>query len=685
MDLNEYLYKTNQILMKKVLMYINTHNHPNLSSIKNNEDISLNADDYEWAVISELLLSIERYLDDNKIENSLTNDDINKIESLLSESEEILPGDNSRQTPNCILDDTNTALTFNYLINDNSIVNDFLDDLDYYESDIDTLSQNSNEDKKAIQELKNIQKQIIQKQSEINKANDLIISNGKLNTIRFVKCLRNALAHSHYVPYNEDQLRFFIHGESSNHFNAIIDKKVVIEIVNMICLSACSSFIDANWWDIKNFKMNNHLTYAANWYNEQQKKFENFYKEIIKDFEETLNRTIHQQPEKEMFLEYYDKCKNAKDINEIIDLTHKLNDNSYTYQKDDILEEIDYVLRDEYAEDKKSDILFYLEELDIENYNPLEDSDFELLYSSNNFEAELYDRLCWRTGLISKEDFQNILIEAKKNPDYNNNDLLHGNKIKIILDITKRKIDNENNLIKIVSRMSTLHRSINTNRIDLTSYKFLIMSLLKCNFLDGYNINENTTFETLDFSKFKIPYSSMQEYEQLIREKNNRSINKLEQKLQIMQNRLNTKNKNINEKELELANSKVNNEYFSIKLPQIIAKFKEEYNKEYTEYAIVKNTKHAIDELNKNIFDKKNLNPYIMRHLRNSLAHGNIDIQFIDKDVSKAIVIFKDIDENNKLTFECNITLIDLLDIIASNDFQKVIFDIKENTNQKAI
>ena len=46
MNLNEYLFKTSQSLMKRVLMYINVDNNQNLLEIKNNDNINFDTESY---------------------------------------------------------------------------------------------------------------------------------------------------------------------------------------------------------------------------------------------------------------------------------------------------------------------------------------------------------------------------------------------------------------------------------------------------------------------------------------------------------------------------------------------------------------------------------------------------------------------------------------------------------------
>ena len=680
MNLNEYLFKTSQSLMKRVLMYINVDNCPKLLEIKNNENISFNIDNYEWSIISTLLLSSERYLDGINIEDYLSDEDIENIESLLSESDEILPGDDARQTQNCMLDnDNNTILTFDYLINgniDDFSIDAFLSDLDgfgsYYEDETDILSKNEyiSEDKKIVQELKDLRKQIIQKQDDANKANDLIVSNGKLNTRKFVEWLRNALAHSHYVPYNEKQLRFFIKGKSSNRFNAIIDKQIVAAIINMIYDSASLDFEknEKNEFETLRIEIEEDLDDALYWFKEREQLLALFKKYHIefknsKNLAATSKNFINELPENEYYYSENDIIKIIDIINSILD------DDSYT------------------TEEKQEEIIDYLEEIKsrIEEDNVLNDAKFNWLYecaNTDDFESKIADYIIYNTNstnerifnFINEEDFLRILKNARKNPDYNKKELFNKNKIKIILDIIERKITNTYELMKMLSNIGEMHTKLSSNRIDTATYKLLITALLKCNLLDGFNMNEDDKFENIDFSKFIIPKNIENELKAPIR-------NLRYEELIKCQTKLNKITKNIQKNEEKLANREVDNEYFLVILPQAIAKDKqEETDIRYEISELISD----IDALDNDTFNRKILNQQIMRHLRNALAHGNVDIKFVEKDISTAVVVFKDIDENNNLTFQSSIKLIDLLEIISSDEFQQTVFNAQENTSKKA-
>ncbi len=670
MNLNEYLFKTSQSLLKRVLMYINVDNCPKLLEIKNNESISFNIDNYEWATISTLLLLSERYLDNTKIQKYLTDENIEKIESLLSESEEILPGDDSRQTKNCILDsDNNTVSTFDYLINGDVTdfsIDAFLGELDgfgsYYEDDINIELQES--ETNDIQELKNLKKHISQKQNDANYAYGLIVKNVELNTRNFVRWLRNTLAHSHYVPYNDKQLRFFMEGEE--RFNAIIDKEVVASIINMIYASASSDFAD------------------------KKDEFETLRIEIEEDLDHTLYWFKQREQLLALFKKYHIEFKNSKKLTTTNkDFINELPESEYYYSKNEIIDIINSILDgDSYTnEEKQEEIIDYLEEIKsrIEEDDVLNDAKFDWLYECDNaddFEREIADYIIYNTNsinermfnFINKDDFLQILKIAKKFSDYNKKELFNKNKIKIILDIIERKITNTYELMKTLSNIGEIHTKLSSNRIDTTTYKLLISALLKCNLLDGFNMNEDDNFENIDFSKFLIPNNIEQELKIPIR-------NLRYEELIQCQSKLNKITKNIQKNEEKLANKRVDNEYFSVILPRAIAQDKQgEANIRYKISELIS----YIDALDNDTFNRKILNQQIMRHLRNALAHGNVDIKFVDKDISTAVVVFKDIDENNNLTFQSSIKLIDLLEIISSDEFRQTVFNIQENTSKKA-
>ena len=82
----------------------------------------------------------------------------------------------------------------------------------------------------------------------------------------------------------------------------------------------------------------------------------------------------------------------------------------------------------------------------------------------------------------------------------------------------------------------------------------------------------------------------------------------------------------------------------------------------------------------------KNLSNFILRHLRNSLAHGCVsfpnDINL--ENVDDTIICFKDYDSNDRtiLTFRGEIRLLDLLNVLTSETYLSDMFGMQKEKEQ---
>ena len=225
----------------------------------------------------------------------------------------------------------------------------------------------------------------------------------------------------------------------------------------------------------------------------------------------------------------------------------------------------------------------------------------------------------------------------------------------INIDIMKNNMYN-NYLIDVLSANKNLLNGFTFNRKEMFSMLYFIAfnaifsNGLENVFGDKDTIDEIVNSNTIDYSSFDL--------DDLIDERITKDINTASFKNEIM--KVYRKQKKI-EKKID----KYNNAYEN----SCDEKFKKLLEKEIENLIIIKSESKYKDEFYLEKARKYVLNKRIIRHIRNSIAHGNYEIDRYNKDCSfhNTLITFKDYDDNGKLTFIKSITLNDFIMLINRN------------------
>lgn len=227
---------------------------------------------------------------------------------------------------------------------------------------------------------------------------------------------------------------------------------------------------------------------------------------------------------------------------------------------------------------------------------------------------------------------------------------------------------------------STVEGEVNDKVYMKNKFQFLLLSLLNCTLLNGYNLNEGKDIGIIDFSKMRIDDEIFKNFLLKNGVKAVYTINLLEQEIEKNKKEVETKEKSISKKHEILMEHDIDNDYFNVVLPSQIKKLEME------------KTKINIDTISKIIelekakeqgcmynFDK-NISQFVFNHLRNSLAHGYVKFSN-DMDLSNIcnmIISFEDYNPDNKkeLTFKGSITLGELLKTITTDEYVSTVFGI---------
>lgn len=232
---------------------------------------------------------------------------------------------------------------------------------------------------------------------------------------------------------------------------------------------------------------------------------------------------------------------------------------------------------------------------------------------------------------------------------------------------------------------NTTESNINDNVYVQNKFKFLLLALLNCSLLNGYNINEGKDIETIDFGKMNINEVTFKKFLEKNAHKTNTLIDLMEKEVEKNKKEFNEKTKSIDKKQEILAAHNIDNDYFNVILPAQIDNLKKERtniiaSNVYTTLEIEK----AKREGSMYNFDK-NISQFIFNHLRNSLAHGYVKFPKIINlsNVSDMVITFEDYNPDNKkeLTFCGSMRLGDLLNVITSCKYVNNIMEINNKNS----
>jgi len=218
--------------------------------------------------------------------------------------------------------------------------------------------------------------------------------------------------------------------------------------------------------------------------------------------------------------------------------------------------------------------------------------------------------------------------------------------------------------------------------------KLLLLTFLNCCILNGFNINENSLNISLDFSQMSIDEKIMNVFANKHLKLNQILVDDITQKISTLQRKIKDLNDKIEEGNTNLKlHGDIKNEYYLEKLPQQLELFGRLKTQSLLERDTFLQTLSEMEKQGDNYNFDKNLSNFILRHLRNSLAHGYVsfpnDINL--ENIGDTTICFKDYDSNDRtiLTFKGEIRLFDLLNILTSEKYVRDIFGIFVQTTKE--
>ena len=220
---------------------------------------------------------------------------------------------------------------------------------------------------------------------------------------------------------------------------------------------------------------------------------------------------------------------------------------------------------------------------------------------------------------------------------------------------------------------NTTEVDVNDNVYAQNKFKFLLLALLNCSLLNGYNINQGKDICDIDFSTMDIDNDTIKQFLVKNSLKTLHLIDLMEQKIEKNNKEIEEKSISIEEKQDILNKHDIDNDYFNVVLPSQIKELENERMEINTSNALtILELEKAKTQGSMYNFDK-NISQFVFNHLRNSLAHGyvkfpnNINLS----NVSDMIITFEDYNPENKkeLTFRGYTKLGDLLAVITSDEY----------------
>lgn len=236
---------------------------------------------------------------------------------------------------------------------------------------------------------------------------------------------------------------------------------------------------------------------------------------------------------------------------------------------------------------------------------------------------------------------------------------------------------------------NTVEVNINDNIYVQNKFKFLLLALLNCSLLNGYNINEGKDIGIIDFSKMNVDEEIVMKFLEKNSVKTSYIIEELGKEIEKNKKLMDEKSILIAKRQDILKKHNMDNDYFNIVLPSEINKLKTEQMKiNESNISIFLEIEKVKKQGSMYNFDK-NISQFIFNHLRNSLAHGYV--KFPDNinlaNISDVIINFEDYnpDDKKELTFRGSIKLGDLLTIITNKEYVNNVLgiNVRENTSVK--
>lgn len=320
-------------------------------------------------------------------------------------------------------------------------------------------------------------------------------------------------------------------------------------------------------------------------------------------------------------------------------------------------------------------------------------------------------------GIFDEKDCREFLKSAKRNPKFYEENQWHDNfdKLMIIYHMMYDQIKPMCDLGIIVNEhiyrkdngeiapeyytklgyyqyFNSDYYQTNSDLDDKDSYKkneikLLLLAFLNCCILNGFNINENNLNTSLDFSKMVIDENIMTTFmdkhlnhNKTLTDDINRRLSTLQKTIKDLNDKIEKGNENLK------LHGNIRNEYYLVTLPQLLKTFDGLKKQALLECESFSQILGEMERLGDSYNFNQNLSSFVLRHLRNSLAHGYVsfpnDINL--EKIEDTIICFRDYDSNDRtiLTFKGEMRLFDLLNVLTSEKYISDIFGIqarKEN------
>ncbi|MDD3452937.1 MAG: hypothetical protein PHN42_01500 [Bacilli bacterium] len=493
--------------------------------------------DYFWSLITTTLLTSEKLCGKEKIDSFIDNKDfLESIEEIILKYGVNVSNYYCESFGNYFLDENNEVINPFYELELPDIENDIYNNKNYG-------------------------------------CNDLIVENNKINYIKLVKRIRNALAHSNYEVLNNDYIKIYHYENNKLDLNIVINKLIVLTIIDEINEKVLKTYSEFFF----QYKESCHPL----WFNENISD-EEIISHILSFKIINKDEIIKILKESKKTKEYHEKEQNSLLKKEIIfGLIYKKISPFFK-----MAQVLDLIIYEKYKNNEKLEEYFYHK------------------YGLYNYYSE---------------------------------------------PISKAKEKKE-------------------------KFKLLFLSLLNIIFL--HNFNNKVDIKIVDFSYFNIDKNVLNGIIENIYNDINLIQEDIENKFVKKKDMLSEKN--ILSKRLD--NNYRNNNYYNVVLPQKIDDSKQklinlENSIHEKKVQIYKKLFEIIELKNQSFFDE-GFSKMILRHIRNSLAHGNVYfVQEIDlNNLLNNDICFEDYSPNDKqLSFKTTINVKDLFNIINVEDYNKVL------------
>ncbi|MBQ7240409.1 MAG: hypothetical protein IJS56_03115 [Bacilli bacterium] len=461
--------------------------------------------------------------------------------------------------------------------------------------------------------------------------NQYILKDGEIDISMIFHCVRNSFAHSSYEIINENYVRVY---NTNNDFNFLIHKEIVKKFVNII---------------YNNKTLNDNFPILFGITNKNNKVFNSREKTetLLREAELIEIDSIRYKDIEKAVIDHFNTRISENDIYDFI--------KAYSQDYSNTLYEM--------KNKKRLSMIYDKEEL----YNFLHEklSDFiDYRLTSRKLRNEEIDNVMsqidknrdkfYEHGMINRHEVLTEMVRNATNPSRNITSIIN--------KLLNSKSKSEGNIIDTLNKKTTDY--IDYDKVIKATIIAYLNNLLLYNFdkkIDSITMDFNALNYELDLTE--IINSKKSRIQQLERENKNiiNSKDKLEESIKKLENMIKhcPKEEIVKEKTLK----------------------KEEKERELAEFDmnLIGKNNDLIKDLEYEVlqFSSRNLPPmFVIEHLRNSLAHGNV--QFLNamnyEDILNTNIRFLDYDKDENLTFMGTIKFGELLEILNNKEFLKSIY-----------